>query len=374
MENFVEWLKINYPEFLNEQDNSIKPWMTSPVYNPIAKKPSTIATPNASLKPSTIATPNASLQQDEQKNQNNLGFRPDEIIIQKNLIPKQMIRNAQFDVKKWDADFNKLQQPSQGDMGFATSQEFFDKPVKMLVVTRSGMTRVKGASTGGFFNHSSRTMVMPDELFDELPTPTSDGKLTPEGAETLAHELRHSTQQGKVPFDRNQGKVGFFPPGQQDTTKKVTPAWFQYLNDPREMGVRLAAIKNYMSKESLFKIADLSKVDRLKEYAKPLIAFLPEDEKRIFHYILHPDEWYNAFAKGKNYSPWDQSRLESACRILINDLRRQNTDVDSLLDFYYLIDTDNKYAKFKKEIYKELMDNYDQVVKTGSPNTRANYG
>jgi hypothetical protein len=49
----------------------------------------------------------------------------------------------------------------------------------------------------------------------------------------------------------------------------------------------------------LFKIADLC-VDRLKEYAKQLVAFLPEDEKRIFHYILHPKEWSDAFAKEKN--------------------------------------------------------------------------
>jgi len=323
MKNFAEWLKTNYPRYFTEQ-------------------------------------------QDEQNNQ---GYRPDEIIIQKNLIPKQLIRNAQFDVKKWDADFNKLQKPSQGDIGFATSKEFFDKPVRMLVVTRSGMTRVEGANTRAYFNRSSKTIVMPNNAFAELPTPTSDGRLTKDGAETLAHELRHSTQQGETPFNRSQGAVRFFPPGQQDDNKKGSPAWFQYLNDPREMGVRLAAIKNYMSKESLFKIADLT-VDRLKEYAKQLVAFLPEDEKRIFHYILNNDEWCNAFAKEKNSSPHQIKLLLAASEVLISDLRSKNTDIDSLLDFYYRVNTESK----QKEIYKELMDAYDRVVKTGSPNTRANYG
>lgn len=325
MKNFTEWLKTNYPRYFTEQQN-------------------------------------------EQKNQNNLGFRPDEIIIQKNVIPKQLIRNAQFDVKKWDADFNKLQQPSQGDIGFATSKEFFDKPVRMLVVTRSGLTRARGASTGAFFNHYARTIVMPDNAFIQLPTATSDGRLTPDGVETLAHELRHSTQQGKVPFDRNQGAVRFFPPGQQDSGVRGSSAWLQYLNDPTEIGVRLAAIKNYMSKESLFKIADLC-VDRLKEYAKQLVAFLPEDEKRIFHYILRPKEWSDAFAREKNSSPHQIKLLLAASSDIINVLRTKNTDIDSLLDFYYLADD-----KYNKEIYKELMDAYDRVVKIGSPNTRANYG
>ena len=318
MKNFAEWLKTNYPRYFTEQ-------------------------------------------QDEQKNQNNLGFRPDEIIIQKNVIPKQLIRNAQFDVKKWDADFNKLQKPSQGDIGFATSQEFFDKPVRMLVVTRNGLTRVDEASTAGFFHRSSRTIVMPDNAFIQLPTATSDGRLTKDGAETLAHELRHTTQQGETPYHRSQGKV-------QDPGRIGAPDWLQYLNDPREIGVRLAAIKNYMSKESLFKIADLC-VDRLKEYAKQLVAFLPEDEKRIFHYILHPKEWSDAFAKEKNSNPHQIKLLLAASSDIINVLRTKNTDINSLLDFYYLAND-----KYNKEIYKELMDAYDRVVKIGSPNTRANYG
>jgi hypothetical protein len=125
-------------------------------------------------------------------------------------------------------------------------------------------------------------MVMPDELFDELPTPTSDGKLTKDGAEALAHELRHTTQQGETPFNRSQGAVRFFPPGQQEPSRRGSSAWFQYYNDPKEMGVRLAAIKNYMSKESLFKITDSNFPEENRDYAKLLIAFLPEDEKRIF--------------------------------------------------------------------------------------------
>ena len=79
MENFAEWLKINYPRYFTEQQN-------------------------------------------EQNSQDNLGYRPDEILVQKNVIPKQLIRNAQFDTNKWDKDFNRLQDPSENqNSGFATS-------------------------------------------------------------------------------------------------------------------------------------------------------------------------------------------------------------------------------------------------------------
>ena len=318
MKNFAEWLKTKHPRYFTEQQN-------------------------------------------EQNSQDNLGYRPDEIIIQKNVIPKQLIRNTQFDTNKWDKDFNRLQDPSENqNSGFATIKYYFDEPVRMLVVKKEALKRIR-PSAEAYYMPLQHAVVLPSTMFTELPTARSDGKLTPEGAETLAHELRHSTQQGFVPKGRQQE---FNLQGER--SKK------RYFKDPREMGVRLAAIKNYMSKDALQKIANLS--TKNKDYANKIIETLPEDEKRIFHYILHPDEWIDAFVKGKNYSRWDQSNLESAWWQLIGGLRDQNSDVSSLLYFYHRINTNNKHAKYKKEIYKELMDAYDQVVKIGSPNTRANYG
>ena len=364
---FFEWLiKRNSQHFLEQEDGAIPPMQRNQPVPPTSAKDSYEANVKSRLeRKGKLETMTVGKQE---------LYRPDEIIIIKNVIPKQLIRNAQFDVKKWDADFNKLQQPSQGDMGFATSKEFFDKPVRMLVVTRSGLTRVKRANTGAYFNHYTKTIVMPDNAFIQLPTASSDGKLTPDGVETLVHELRHTTQQGVTPFERSQGLARFFPAGQQDPGVRGSLAWLQYLSDPKEMGVRLAAIKNYMSKESLFKIVDLYLFDEYKEYGKQLVAFLPENEKRIFHYILHPKKWGDDFIS-ENKSNAEQSEiLLKAVNIIIGGLMRKNSDIYTLLDFYHAIDNDKGNEENAKKTYKELMDAYDRVVKNKSQYNQPAYG
>ena len=395
MSEFSRWLAKKYPEYLLEQEDTSMQ-QTPPAQTtteklrqrlerdkqnktPDQKAPDQKAPDQGSKIKQYLQQKQAGVQPDQDNIGAKLRYRPEEIIIIKNVIPKQLIRNAQFDTNKWDKDFENLQKPSEGDIGFATSKEFFDKPVRMLVVTRSGLTRVMGASTAAYFNHSTRTMVMPDNAFIQLPTATSDGKLKPDGVHTLAHELRHTTQQGETPFHRSQGAVGFIG---GEPSQKYSFAWVQYLNDPKEMGVRLAAIKNYMSKESLFKIADSNfpkdnrDVDLGHTYAKQLIAFLPEDEKRIFHYILHPKEWSDAFAKEKNSSPQQSKILLETVNRIIGILRKQNRDINSLLDFYYFmdVDRDKDFLEMKQEAYKELMDAYDRVVKNKSQYNQPAYG
>jgi len=269
MKNFAEWLKTNYPEFLNEQDNSVKPWMTSPVYNPIAKKPSTIATPNA---PDRWHPENT--------------YKADEIIIKKQIIPKDFIRAAQPNPEKWDRDFQNLQKPGTmpsqyhtgsqfKDIGFATHKDFFDTPVTMYVVTDEALKRVY-PDAGAYASFQDGYVVMPKKSFTELPTASSDGKLTKNGAETLAHELRHTTQKGKAPQERWQDPN--LPGSYNDMT---SPKSKKYYQDPMEMGVRLAAIKNLLDENLRQKIKKEIAVNlnlENLEFYKNLTARVPLDD------------------------------------------------------------------------------------------------
>ena len=314
MENFVEWLKIKHPRYFTEQ-------------------------------------------QDEQ---DNLGFRPNEIIIQKNVIPKQLIRNAQFDTNKWDKDFNRLQDPSENqNSGFATIKYYFDEPVRMLVVKKEALKRVR-PSAEAYYMSLQHTVVLPNTMFTELPTASSDGKLTPEGAEVLAHELRHSTQQGFVPKVR-----------QQDSSLSGKKREKKYHKDPREMGVRLAAIKNYMSKDALYKIANLS--TKNKDYANKIVETLPEDEKLIFYFILHPQEWERRSLKIINSETNNPDNhklinliLRSVLYELITNLSKSNGDVSEILSFYNTLN-----GAEKEDYYKELIGAYDQVVKNNPQNNQS---
>jgi hypothetical protein len=58
---------------------------------------------------------------------------------------------------------------------------------------------------------------------------------------------------------------------------------------------------------------------------------LPEDEKRIFHYILNNDEWCNAFAKEKNSNPQQIKTLFETVNQIIGVLRRKNRDIQQTI-------------------------------------------
>ena len=271
MENFVEWLKINYPEFLNEQDNSVKPWITSPVYKPIPKQ-----------TPSTIAPPAASLPANHPENE----YKADEIIIKKQIIPKDFIRAAQTNPEKWDRDFQNLQKPGTmpskyhtgsqwKDIGFATHKDFLDKPITIYVVTDEALKRLYPYA-GAYASSRGDYIVMPKNSFTELPTATSDGKLTKDGAETLAHELRHTTQKGIIPQERLQDPN--LPGKYTDLTSPISKRYFK---DPREMGVRLAAIKNLLDENLRQKIKKEITVNlnlENLEFYKNLTARVPLDD------------------------------------------------------------------------------------------------
>ena len=377
MENFVEWLKINYPEFLNEQDNSVKPWITSPVYKPIAKQ-----------TPSTIAPPAASLPAGHPENE----YKADEIIIKKQIIPKDFIRAAQPNQEKWDRDFQNLQKPGTmpsqyhtgsqfKDIGFATHKDFFDTPITMYVVTDEALKRVY-PDTGAYASTEDGYIVMPKKSFIELPTASSDGKLTKDGANTLAHELRHTTQKGKAPQERWQDPN--LPGSYSDI---ISPKSKKYYQDPREMGVRLAAIKNLLNRKTFDKINEKSagKVyNRVvyDEHISTLVYYIPvdNDEKRALRFVLNPEEWIKYAVNNMSKTPGSgdaeminekgfYEKMQNAAKKIINELKEMNDDVSSIIGFYDSLDQEKK-----KNYLDELLRVYVQVVKNNPQNNQSAYG
>jgi len=290
MKKFIEWIKINYPNFLIEQDNSIKPWITSPIYNPINSFPI-----NNSF-PKTL---------DKWHPENS--YKANEIIIKKQIIPKDFIRSAQPNPEKWDKDFQNLQKPGMApsqyhlgpqwmDIGFATHKDYFDKPIIMYVVTDEALERVY-PDAGAYADCKDGWIVIPKKCFTVLPTASSDGKLTQWGGETLAHELRHTTQKGNVPKERwlNSALPG-------NINDRTSPRGKRYYQHPMEMGVRLAAIKNSLDenlRQQIKKefsnnfIANI--LENSKEVLKriPLDDFLDEGITNDESIILNPEKWVN---------------------------------------------------------------------------------
>ena len=262
MKKFIEWIEKNYPYFLSEQEQR------PPFFAASSNNPEQIYSPN-------------------------------EIIIKKQVIPKNLIRSAQPNPEKWDVDYQNLKKPGippskyhlgpqPEDIGFATHKEFFEKPVTMYVVKQDAIQR--NYKVNAYASFKNRYVVISNTAFEVLPTATSDGKLTKEGANTLAHELRHTTQKGEVPINRNVT-------AQQDI--KSTEGWQKYMHDPNEMGVRLAALKNILTKKTFDDIlkgyeylyADNNKSNILNS-VRILVNSLPyNNEKMMLDFILNPNKW-----------------------------------------------------------------------------------
>lgn len=306
-----------------------------------------------------IKIPLGSLEEDK--------YKPDEILIKKEIIPKNLIRNAQTDPEKWDRDFDKLQNPDfNRDIGFATIKHYFTQPVTMYVVKEKAMERVRPGA-GAYVIWKS--VFMPDIAFEVLPTATSDGKLTKIGAEILSHELRHTTQKGIVPAEReyhNAPAKGSF--GDMHSERGIL-----YMQHPKEMGVRLAALKNLIDKKTFKTIAN-SADD--KTYANIMVDLLPKDEKTIIRFIFNENEWvdYTIDQMSKEYDltsnkSFDlKKHLQKVALNIVEKLKFMNHDVDSIFKFYNTLDLQNK-----KKYLDELISVYDQVVKNGFKSNQLNY-
>jgi hypothetical protein len=354
MENFVEWLKINYPEFLNE---------------------------------SGFVQALAGIFQNKHHHPENT-YKVDEIIIKKQIIPKDFIRAAQPNQEKWDRDFQNLQKPGTmpskyhtgsqfKDIGFATHKVFFDAPMTMYVVTDEALQRVSPGA-GAYASTKNGYIVMPKNYFIELPTASSDGKLTKDGANTLAHELRHTTQKGEAPQERRQDRN--LPGSYSDIT---SPKSKRYYQDPREMGVRLAAIKNLLDRKTFDKINEKSArklYNRVvyDEHISTLVYYIPvdNDEKRALRFVLNPEEWIKYAVNNMSKTPGSgdaeminekgfYEKMQNAAKKIINELKEMNNDVSSIIGYYDSLDPEKK-----KNYLDELLRFYDQVVKNNPQNNQ----
>lgn len=286
-------------------------------------------------------------------------YRQDEILLKKAIIPLKYIRDAQENKEKFDADYQNLKSPI-GKIGMDTYKDEFEKPVIMYIVTDKGMDRYMPdaaayAKLGSF-------IVMRKSAFKKLPTATEDGEMTLDGSHSLAHELRHMTQIGDVPDEESfHGRA---------------PTIFTYMRDPREMGVRLAALKNHMAKETIRKLTDawLNKTKTLKnnltrEAIGDALVNVFEENANGVEMFLDPSVWakkaYDVLTseqKGKMIETYsDEDKALRAIYGVINQITEplnKNSDIDSIKVFYRILPKD-----IQKDYMEKLKQHYDTVVK-----------
>ena len=261
----------------------------------------------------------------------------DDILATKEVIPINYIRTAQINKEKFDKDYANLKNPTNDDIGFATNKEKFNKPIRMIVVTDESMNDDLGKDTLAFAkrDHKGDVIVMRKSLFIELPSKTSIGKLTPRGINTLAHELRHTTQnRDKTPESRKQN---------DDLGYK------HYMHDPREMGVRIAAIKNLTSSKT---ILDYLGNDPVSQAIK---MSLPQDEKQILNLILNNNLWEKQIIQ--NNPKLQQKEIEQKINSIIERIKLLNSDASSLINLYQSLNPQEK-----QNYMKEILQHYDKVV------------
>jgi len=287
-------------------------------------------------------------------------YSKDEILIKKIIYPKELIKDAQANKSKWQKDFDNLNTDVSGDVGHATIKSKFDKPILMYVVKDDALKRVN-KNAYAYASPSEDYIVMPKTAFEVMPTASSNGKLTKYGSEVFAHELRHTTQDvNKTPKERRQGE------GEWSKDK--------YMKDPAEMGVRIAALKNYMDSIHLYDI--LKKEGLPKEELKKAVSLLTglmklKNENEMMYLILNPDKFTDPkyqnilnFYKLVTKQDHDRTAKSEIYSLLMNiqiGLKKQNSDVKDIINFYDFLPS-NERQKFMKE----LMNNYDKVVKSNT--------
>ena len=265
-------------------------------------------------------------------------------------IPKDLVRLSQFDKTKWDQDFIKLKKPSGEDLGFATHKELFDVPATIHVVKHSAMIGENPSQfiRIAFANPYTLEIFLSEKLFEKLPSAGNMGKLSQFGLNNLAHELRHLTQ-----------KMNVTDPRTKDRNEKTTDhkQFYNYLNDPVELGVRLAATKNLMSKPTLQNIAQTLTVNRSN--IDLAMKSLPHDEKEMLVMVLNPRKWAKAMVQERKKMGIDDVLLEDHyfffVKMIVSKLAEMNTDVSQLINHYQNVPN-------RKKFLDELLQNYDQVV------------
>jgi hypothetical protein len=301
-----------------------------------------------------LPSPSRSTKNDKQ-------YSKDEILIKKIIYPKELIKDAQQNKSKWQKDFDNLDTDETGDIGHATIKNKFDKPILMYVVNDDAIKRYN-KNAYAYANSSEDYIVMPKSAFEILPTQNSNGKLTKYGAETIAHELRHTTQNtDKTPKERNQGN------GEWSIDK--------YMKDPAEMGVRIAALKNHMDSIHIYDILKKNGLpqEELKKAVTLLTALMNlKNENEMMYLILNPEKFTDPkyqkilnFYKSVTKQDNDRTAKSDIYSLLIDinlALKKQNSDVKSIINFYDSLTSSEEKQKFMSE----LMNNYGRIVKSNS--------
>jgi len=278
-------------------------------------------------------------------------IRPEEILLKKTVIPKDLIKNSQINPSKWDRDFENLEDPGEKDIGFATHKDYFSKPVELYVLDDKAIKKISPTSIA--FTEKNRVFLS-SKLFEILPNKNSDGKLNSMGVAALTHELRHTTQ-SMSPLNRKQNNNAYV-------------GWYQqYMQDPQEMGVRVAAIKNMMDKSTIQSILNNIEKNDLKKQA--VMNTIPEDEEVLFMYFFEPDIWADKIAQeymklnnfNANYRNYYRELIES----IKKQLALKNEDVRTLFDYYETLT-----KKRKRSYLQELLGVYKQVVQNTPSNKK----
>lgn len=272
---------------------------------------------------------------------------PADYISKKKVIPYEIIRNSQINPLKWDNDYKNLQAPTV-DQGFATHKDLFKKPITLYVFDDK---KIKQISPTSIAFKSGDSVYLSSKLFDVLPTRYTDGKLSKTGIDALSHELRHGTQAtDAVPENLRQKDNSNFE-----------KFYKQYMNDPQEVGVRVAALKNLLNKETIRD--SLKDINISIDFKNFIIENLPE-EKVLLYSLVSPDAWSKELSdKYAQQQPnmFKDVSYEKTFKIMIkkisDHLRSLNNDVDSLLKFIDSLTEEEKYNFLRK-----IIDIYDQVV------------
>ncbi len=272
---------------------------------------------------------------------------PTDYISKKTVIPYKIIRDSQMNPSKWDADYQNLQSPTS-DMGYATHKDAFNKPVTLYVLKDE---KLKEISPTALALAGGDSILLSDKLFTKLPTKYTDGELNPKGVAALSHELRHVTQNfSAVPVNLRQ---------RQDANFKAF--YKHYMNDPQEVGVRVAAIKNLLHKETIKDaLKNVNLADDLKYF---LLENLPE-EKILLYNLVFPDVWAKKLSdKYAQQQPniFKNVSFEHSFRMMIgkisDHLMSLNPDADSLLKFINSLSEEEK-----QNFLQKMIDIYDQVA------------
>ena len=272
-------------------------------------------------------------------------YNPQEILAKVMITPRELIKNSSDDPEKWQRDFDKLQAPEK-DIGLSTIKDNFDIPVLMYVVKPEAMQRVLGGTGEGAYAAANH-IVMPSDQFEVLPTNNSIGKLTKWGTEALRHELRHKTQ---TFLRKNYSNLS------GSLFDKSSDFYKGYMKHPDEMGVRLAAIKNLLSRDNAIKNSG----GTYGVYAQEFFQELPDDEKSLFDIVTNPQAYKKYLSPDSRWLKYadNEEVAETMIQDFVKQIKRQNIDVKSLLDFIESL-PDNE----KQPFINQLQQNMDTVVK-----------